>query len=107
MADGTGSETAVTEDGQKRAPKPTEKALETKLHKQINVRKHKLGQLTAKSKEIERFMEDDSGMTLLEQMHLPMLKPCLTNLLRPMMQFCKFLIKMNTVQIGNIGISQN
>lgn len=43
MADGSGLEAAETEEGQKRAPKPTAKALEKKLHKQINARRYKLG----------------------------------------------------------------
>lgn len=35
-----------------------------------NVRRHKLGQLTTKSKELEGLMEDDGNLTEIEQVHL-------------------------------------
>ncbi|XP_043956787.1 uncharacterized protein LOC122822295 [Gambusia affinis] len=67
----------VNEDDQKRAPKLTEKALDSKLHKLINVRRYKLGQLTAKSKEIDSLMQNDGSLIQIEEEHLPLFQTLL------------------------------
>lgn len=60
MAEGSESETAAFEH--KRAPKPTEKALEEKLHRIIGLRRAKLSALTSNIKTLERLMNDDENL---------------------------------------------
>ncbi len=56
MADDEDDDAAITESERRRAL--TDKGLEEKLHNKINARRGKLRQLTAKSNEIEQFMEN-------------------------------------------------
>lgn len=60
-------EIAVTKDDHKRAVVPNKKVNEEKLHQCINARRSKLRQLTAKSNQIERLMEDENNVTHIDQ----------------------------------------
>lgn len=60
-------ERAVIVKDHKRAVVLTEKGIETKLHHYINARRSKLRQLSAKSNQIERLMEDGNNMRDIEQ----------------------------------------
>lgn len=77
MAEESDLNVVVTKDDQKRAPKLTEKALDSKLHKLINVRRYKFGQLTAKSKEIESLLQNDGSLIQIEEEHLPLFQTLL------------------------------
>ena len=58
MAESIGDEQTSEDFGHKRAPKPTEKALQEKLHRLIGTRKGKFSHLTTKMKEIDELMSN-------------------------------------------------
>lgn len=62
MAESSGEQKTPEDFGQKRAPKPTEKALKEKLHRLIGTRKGKFGQLTSKMKEIGELMDNNEDV---------------------------------------------
>ncbi len=60
-------------NGHKRVPKPTAKAAEEKMNRLKNERQGKLAQLTRKTNEIDRLMQDkeDAKTVEMEQCFLP------------------------------------
>ena len=61
----------------KRVSKPTLKAMEDNVKKQISSRKAKLGQLTGKKNEMQTLMDDDSNVKTMTETFLPMYKQLL------------------------------
>lgn len=61
-----GEDVAVFEH--KRAPKPTERALEEQLHRRIGLRRAKLSALTSKSKAIEKLMIDEENLQNVQEL---------------------------------------
>lgn len=62
MAESFGDEQTPEDLGHKRAPKPTEKALQEKLHRLIGTRKGKFSHLTIKMKEIDELMSNNEDV---------------------------------------------
>lgn len=61
MAESSGKETPNDAD-QKRAPKPTERAVQEKLHRLIGTRKGKFSQLTTKMREIDELIANNGDV---------------------------------------------
>lgn len=57
----------VPGNGHKRAPKPTAKAAEEKMNRLKNERQGKLAQLTRKTNEIDRLMQDKEDVKTVEK----------------------------------------
>lgn len=54
-------------DGQKREPKYTQKALEERLNRLVNLRKSKMAQITIQMKEIDKLKENDENVEKIKQ----------------------------------------
>jgi len=68
MAESVGDEQAPADCGHKRAPKPTEKALQEKLHRLLGTRKGKFGQLTTRMKEIDELMDKNGNVYRVQEL---------------------------------------
>lgn len=62
MADKLENDQMPADDGAKRAPKPTEKALQDKLHRLIGTRKGKFSKLTTKMNEIDELIQNNGDV---------------------------------------------
>lgn len=62
MAKSFGNEPTPENIGHKRTPKPTERALQDKLHRLIGTRNGKFCQLTTKMKEIDKLMQSKDNV---------------------------------------------
>lgn len=76
---------------QKRAPKPTERAVEEKIRRLKDERKGKLAQLTKQRNDIETWKEDEGNVETLKWENMPKLERCFGEYKRLNEELCEIM----------------
>lgn len=95
-------ESAAACDDQKRAPKPTEKAVEEKIHRLKGERKGKLAQITKQKNHLAKLKENEQNVNFIKDEELLRFERCLKQYARINEELCE-LIDEDREQIFGIS----